>query len=156
MIELSGPYATRAIRPLDPIVEQGWRLKFYGIRFNGELPQPEIIARARELFVAELPSIPTEFAHYGSGFCIVHQARDGVFALLNWWVGENMLRQRVFYAPLSAPLALESISSTGITACVWEMAVFWFERNAWVEEVLAAAGGPDLDAYFRRRLSVDV
>jgi hypothetical protein len=156
MIKLSGPYEPRAIRPLDPIVEQGWRLKFYGIRFEGELPDPEVIERARSLFVSELPGIPAEFPHYHIGFGIVHQARDGIFAILNWWVGENMVRQRVFYAPLSAPLELESISSTGITACVWELAVFWFERNAWVEEVLGAAGQPDLDAYFRRRLSTDI
>jgi len=32
--------------------------------------------------------------------------------------------------------------------------VIWFERQVYVQTVLGAAGGPDLDAYLARRLSV--
>ena len=29
-------------------------------------------------------------------FIIIHEATEGVFSLINWWVGENMLNTHIF------------------------------------------------------------
>ena len=41
-------------------------------------------------------------------------------------------------------------------ACVWDLAVIGFEREAWLEAVLSNPRGPDVEAYLARRLSGEV
>ena len=40
-------------------------------------------------------------------------------------------------------------------ACVWDLAVMAFEREAWIEFVLKPAE-PDIDAYLAARLTADL
>src|SRR6266700_3544636 len=40
----------------------------------------------------------------------------------------------------------------GAGFCVWELAVCWFERQAWVEAILSQPAHPDFEAYFQRRI----
>lgn len=37
-------------------------------------------------------------------------------------------------------------------ACVWDLTVIGFERQAWLERALANPAGPGLDAYLARQL----
>jgi hypothetical protein len=39
-----------------------------------------------------------------------------------------------------------------LIACVWELPILAFERDAWVETVLSDAKRPDVPAYLERRL----
>ncbi|HEV2130530.1 MAG TPA: hypothetical protein VGR27_05485 [Longimicrobiaceae bacterium] len=93
---------------------------------------------------------------YGVAVLIAHEGREGCFVLLSWWAGENMLQHHVYFAPAEPPFEFEYLSPTGVVACVWELAVLAFERDAWVDAVLANPSGPDLDAYLARHLSADV
>ena len=93
---------------------------------------------------------------YGVAILIVHEGREGVFALVSWWVGENMLQHHVYFSSSDFPCSFEYISPSGIAACVWEMEVLAFERDAWVEHVLANPSGPNLEMYLTRQLNADV
>ena len=152
----STPYVPRPVRPLDPLTFGGWRVKVYGISVKGEFPRADIVGAARELAVAELSRPRDDFADHGHAVLIAHEASDGNFALLSWWIDENMLRHRVFYAPPDRPLSFEDFSHTDIAVCVWELMALTAERNAWVEKVLANPAGPDLDAYWAFRFTGDV
>ncbi len=59
MIELNGPYKTRPIRFLHLAEYNDWRLKIYGIRFQGEnpadMPDPQVVKLAEEAMFALLP-----------------------------------------------------------------------------------------------------
>lgn len=65
------------------------------------------------------------------------------------------MQQRVYYSPTLNPLDFADLTETGLVSCVWELAIFAFERKAWIETILAAAS-PSMEAYLERRLSADV
>jgi hypothetical protein len=54
------------------------------------------------------------------------------------------------------PTELEYATSTTPAACVWDLFVMSFERDAWLDEVLANPEGPNLDGYLHRRFEGDV
>ena len=47
------------------------------------------------------------------------------------------------------------MTATGPAACVWDLRVIGFERDAWLSKVLRNPGGPDIDAYLFERLNED-
>ena len=48
---------------------------------------------------------------------------------------------------------LESLEPTRIVACVWELEVIKFERDAWVRTAMAGLGRPEsLEAYFAAQM----
>lgn len=166
-LEPEAPYRTRPIRFLHLADLGGWRVKVYGISAHRELPAPEFVQAAGRLARERLPTPPVWSAppgegpvvsedRYGVAILIAHEGREGSFALVSWWVGENMLQHQVHLTSAGPPFTFEYLSPTGIVACVWELAVLAFEREAWVDAVLANPSGPDLDAYLARHLSADV
>jgi hypothetical protein len=74
--------------------------------------------------------------------------------IVDWWENENELRHRVFKAVPEAPEAFREITHTGESFCVWELAVIGFEREAWINTVLAAADLQSLDVYLGGHLGV--
>lgn len=161
------PYTARPVRFLRLADLGGWRVKVYGISAHRERPDPAFVEAAERLARDRLPSPPVWSAvpgagpavsedRYGIGILIAHEGREGGFALVSWWVGENMLQHHVYFAPAHAPFTFEYLSPTGIVACVWELAVLAFEREAWIEAMLANPGGPDLQTYLARRLNADL
>jgi hypothetical protein len=42
-----------------------------------------------------------------------------------------------------------------VIACVWDLRVLAFERQAWLETVLKSSGNVNLDAYLQRQLNED-
>jgi hypothetical protein len=155
MIRLERPYAKRPIRFLDLRRDRGWTTKLYWISARSAHPDPALVGAAYELARAALPRPAIDRDRYGASFLIVHQGNDGNYAILDWWTGENMLQHRVYHAAPGNPLAFAPFADTGIVACVWELHVMAFERQAWIDAVLANRAGPDLDAYYARRLSDD-
>ena len=157
------PYRPRPVRSLGLTEVDGWRVKTYGIAATRAQPDPALVDAALALAGDVLPRPATALAsgagvsteRYGVAVAIAHEGLDGAFALLSWWTGENMLAHHAFVAP-GPPYAFEPLAPTGIVACAWELAVLAFERDAWVQTVLANPRGPDLDAYLARRLNADV
>jgi hypothetical protein len=155
-VQLSVSYRSRPIRFLELWQPDGWRLKLYGIAVDDEVPRASLVTAAREAVLRALPTIPDDWDRYDVGWVVVHDGRDGVFVLLDWWGGENMMFQRLWMGPRERPAELTPAGPLAPTACVWELAVAGFERRAWIEHVLANPEGPDLDGYLSARLSDDV
>jgi hypothetical protein len=122
-----------------------WRLKLYGLAAPDRGVRPELLDVTRELAAQSLP--PVDDAHHGAAFAIAHDARFPI-ALIYWWQDENELHSRVY-----AGESLDRMAPAPATAlgCVWELGIIEFERRAWIADVIGNPGGPDLDAYLRRR-----
>ncbi|HML21399.1 MAG TPA: hypothetical protein PKD09_07125 [Aggregatilinea sp.] len=156
VFQLQEPYAPRPIRLLDPWAYAGWRLKVYGIAYGRALPRPELVEAAQAVAAQRLPQPAVTGDRYGVGFLGVHDGRGAAFVFVDWWQSENELHHHVYVAPTEQPTALEYVTPSGLSACVWDLAVICFERQAWLETVLANPAGPDLDAYLARCLDADV
>jgi hypothetical protein len=154
-LDLREPYRTRSIRPLELwTIEPSWRLKVYGIAYDAEVPREPLIAAARDAVQAELAGADTD--GHGVGWVTVHDARDGVFVLVDWWGGENMIYQRLWYGAADLPIVLTPGDRDAPVMCVWELAIAAAERRAWIDCVLANRAGPDLERYLAERVSDDL
>jgi hypothetical protein len=149
------PYRPRHVRFIRREDVEGWQLKLYGIAMNGEEPRPEFVEAVRDLAATVLPQPSVADDRYGVGFAIAHDARWLGIALVYWWQSENELHQRIYVSPKDDPRAFTPVENQP-AGCVWELEVVDFERRAWIEDVLARPGGPDLDRYLGRSFSRDV
>jgi hypothetical protein len=120
----------------------GWKIKTYRTAPFGAEPMMAARRRAADT----LPPRPDRVGAFGVGFLIVHQAADSCFALVDWWVREDQLHQRVFAAPLDQPDAFEPLLAP-VVGCVAALCVIDHERQAWLRHVLANPAGPDIDGY---------
>lgn len=156
MLDLQEAYKPRAIRFLELWQIPNWQLKVYGIAYEGEYPRDILIDAAKELARHELPDVSAMKNHYGVGFLGIHDGRDANFVFLDFWADENELHHHVYVSPADAPADLDDVTGTGLTACVWDLRVLCFERQAWIDTVLANPDGPDIAAYLERRLTETV
>lgn len=101
----------------------------------------------------ELPRLIAGQNHYGVGFVGIHDGRGAIFVFIDFWADENELRHHVYVAPKNQPAQLEYKTPSGLIACVWDLTVIGFERQTWIEYVLANSNGPDLDAYLAQIMS---
>lgn len=134
-----------------------WRVKIYTITWRLCFESFEILENA----VAKLPVLLEKTSALGlktyrAGFLIVHEGRDGVWTLFNWWLGGGILQSITFFTPFDAPHEFRSLSADGFMACVWELAVIDFERAQWVENVLQKAEKPDFSGYLETVLNGEI
>jgi hypothetical protein len=156
VIQISRPYQRRPIRFSELWSIDGWAVKVYGISAHGEAPPQALFDAAKTIARQRLPQPAVADDRYGAAFLIVHAGADGDYVLLDWWFGENMLQHHVYAGPVGEPDKLEYISPQGVGFCVWELYVFGFERQAWIDEVLAQPDQPSIQRYVQRQLNVDV
>jgi hypothetical protein len=155
MFHLQEPYTPRPIRFLELWQPSGWRLKVYGIAYQQPLPRAEVIAGAQHLVNAQLATLSAGKRHYGVGFMGIHDGRGAIFLFLDFWADENELHHHVFVAPKDQPDRHEYATPSGLAACVWDLRVLCFEREAWLNTMLANPNGPNLNAYLVQRLNED-
>jgi hypothetical protein len=151
----AAPYAPRHVRFVRREEHGGWRVKLYGIALAGREPDPEFLDATRDLAASVLPQPAIGDGRYGIGFATAHDAASAWIALVYWWQSENELHQRIYVSPKERPIAFEQVENQP-AGCVWELAIVDFERRAWIEDVLANPGGPDLARYLSRTLAEDV
>jgi len=156
MISLSEPYQPRPIRFLELWKPQGWQLKVYGIAYSKPSPSTDLVVAAKNIALRLLSNAVSQHAHYGVGFMGIHEGRGANFVFVDWWANENELHHRVFISPGDDPLSLEDRTRDGPAACVWDLGILAYEREAWVDTVLSNSGGPDLEAYLARRINRDL
>ena len=159
MIQLTAKYQTRPIRFLELANHNEWRIKVYGIRFQGDetktCPNKKLVALAMEAVLCKLPKPAMTDHRYGVGFLIIHQGQQRNWLLLDWWFDQEILKQKLFSSPLENPGEITP-AEPEVLACTWELAVHAFERQAWVDTVLNNPTGPDLAAYLDQRFNGDV
>jgi hypothetical protein len=155
-VELVEAYRPRAIRCLDVAQLGDWRIKVYGVAYEGERPARALVDAALDVARATLPTPATSGERYGVGFLGAHQGRGSNFAFVDWWALENELHHHVWFSSLEAPGELRAQQPGDPIACAWDLSVIAHERAAWVEHVLARQDGPDLDAYVAAQLNAEI
>ena len=153
-------YKKRPIRFLELYTVTPWVLKIYSITTG----QSEVVAEKQvDLVKKYLPEWLEKgkqysLTTYNVATVIIHEGKEGCFAIMNWWVDENMLQHFVYLATKKQPDRFVLYSDNGIVACVWEMAVLWFERNAWVNSVLCSGNINNvvINKYLNCQLNADV
>ncbi|MEL7268195.1 MAG: hypothetical protein AAGL34_01325 [Bacteroidota bacterium] len=142
-------YKARTISFRSNMNVQDWTVKVYTISNRTQFESVTILNHcAKHLPVwlkrIEHSTLPT----YKHAFLIVHEAREGVWILLNWWTGGEMIETKVFFANYDTPdIITDSPYNTNNLLCVWELEVFAHERASWIQHVLSKAEAPDYEAY---------
>jgi hypothetical protein len=149
----SETYQPRPLRFLEVRHVDGWHLKLYAIVY-GDAPLE--MTTYEEAFPQAWYSLPrpaqTELRP-GVGFVIMHQGRGMHYLLVCWWDNENELFERVFVRRLGLGESWRP-ATAGETACVWDLQVIGFERQAYVDTILSPAEGADVAGYLARRLEM--
>jgi hypothetical protein len=87
---------------------------------------------------------------HGPGFAVLHQGRDGVYLLAaTWYAGHNLTSSTHLVRP-GEPAQLEKLPHD-LFACVWELGVYHFEREAWMRTTMFGRGADGFDDYLRAR-----
>ncbi len=154
-LSLQEAYDVRPIRALGLWSEAEWTLKVYGIAYGRERPREELVEAAKQVARERLSNATNNVNHYGVGFLGVHDGRGANFVFVDYWADENELHHHVYVSPSEDPASLAYVTPTGLIACAWDLRVLSFERDAWVEAVLANPSGPDVEAYLGRTLNED-
>jgi hypothetical protein len=157
------PYRPRQVQFVRLATSVYGTLKVYTISVDATHPDPDTIDAALNKVYTYLRQSPREVrvagiewdrvSANGAGSLIVHRGTDATFAVLDWWVGINMLRHHVWAAPRATPTAMQSLADTDIAMCVWELAVIQHERAAWLRHVLTPDATGDVDAYLADTIS---
>jgi hypothetical protein len=154
-MQIDHPYRRRHIRLLELWNAGGWRLKLYGICREPEGPAAGLVDAARDLALEILPRPAVTPSRYGVGFMGVHQGIGASMVFVDWWERQNELHHHAWRAEGAAPIEFEYVSPLGLMACVWDLAVLSFERQAWVAGVLLPSR-PDLQHYLESALGGEV
>lgn len=147
-------YTPRLVISLPEATAVGRRYKTYAIvaepGWSSDLPDTQwFSAQATKV----LPDTLKE-ADHPVGFVILHLGMDGDYLLVSQWYDANMIRHRVRGAPKGGS-SFHPLDQSDLAACVWELEIIKFERDAWVNTVLAA-GRIDqisIDAYLATTFS---
>lgn len=143
------PYGKRTISYHDLEEIDAWKVKIYTIAKKAPFQANEVLENALKklpVWLAQKNSFDASHEHVA--FLIIHAGTEGVFSILNWWVGKNMLNTHVYLTDYKQPGQFQKISGDGLAPCVWELEVIDHERRAWIKHFLKKANQPDLEAYF--------
>ena len=155
-VEPREPYQPRPLRFLELWQADVWRLKVIGIAHDRETPCAELVDAAKRVAADYLRANPTRHAHYGVGFLGVHDGRGENQVFLDRWINENELMHTYWVSPTDDPARLVVPRTDHNSVCVWDLAVQCFERQAWLECVLANPRGPDVETYLARHIDARV
>ena len=130
-------YQPRQIEFQELVTKGSWSIKVYTITKHAHFGQAEVYRNALQQLPAWL-NLENSFdaTHEGMAFLIIHEGTEGVFSLVNWWVGSNMLNTHIFFTKPETPEVFTQISGDGLAPCVWELEVINRERVAWINHTL--------------------
>lgn len=132
-------YSPRLVKALPPLDVHGRTLKVYAMFADpdrsGASPAPEWL---RQQAASVLPE-PLAAEDHPLGFLILHYGMDGDYLLVSQWYDANMLKHWVRGSAVDAQgnTTFVPLAQRDLVACVWELEVIRFERDAWVNTVLA-------------------
>jgi hypothetical protein len=131
-----------------------WRVKINVIMVKGAASDfSNIVEAAWQTAVSVLRELPETNLDTNVAFLVVHVGTAGVWLLIDRWEDGDLLRHHHFRASLDDPTHFMDVSSDHYGPCVWELAVQAYERQAWLDNVLASPTVPDIDAYLATGLS---
>ena len=137
----------------EPVVHvHGWAMKPYRIASGAPGASAAVKEHNFPGLLASALHPSTDPRNHGPGFAIVHQGRDGAYLLIGrWHAGHNLASDTYRIADkLDGTVRLVPLE---LFACIWEMAVYAFERDAWVATTMkSGAGEAGVDAYLACRI----
>ncbi|MEY9839834.1 hypothetical protein [Streptacidiphilus sp. EB103A] len=150
-------YAPRLVKALPLVDVQGRTLKAYAMFAQPEgphtPPEPEWL---RQQAASVLTGPPQEGDH-PAGLLILHHGADGTYLLVSQWYGGDMLKHWVRGSVVDADgsTTFARLDQRDLVACVWELEIVRFERDAWVNTVLVPGrlDQDSLDAYLATTFS---
>ncbi len=156
-MQFKNKYQQRPVRFLEIYQQDDWQIKIYLISTKETFVNSKTIELAKQLLPLWL-SNKDNYAldTYNIATLILHQGKEGCFAIINWWIDENMLQNHVYLATNEHPSEFAIYSDKGIITCVWEMAILWFERNLWIKYVMKKPKNPDFKTYLSKHLNADI
>ena len=151
------PYKTRHIKFKETISVNDWNVKIYSISktddFNNEPFYKNVLQQLPEWLSME-NSFNT--SHNGMAFLILHEGTEGIFSLMNWWVGENMLNTNIFITDHQQLNVFKKISGNGLAPCIWELEIINHERLSWMSHVLKQYENPDYESYLTHTIDCEI
>ena len=146
-------YLGREIAFKEIIQVEDWQIKVYTISKEPNFKFSDFYPAVKERLPQWLTMENSFDASNGKiGFLIVHEGTEGIFSIINWWVGRNMLNTHIFITPYDQLGVFKKISGDGLSPCIWEMEVINHERKAWVKYVLEQQDLPDFKEYLQNQL----
>lgn len=144
-------YSPRLVKALPPVDVCGRALKVYAMFAEQERsfspPAPEWLRRHAASVLRE----PPQEGDHPVGFLILHYGMEGDYLLVSQWYDADMLKHwvRGSVADAEGNTTFAPLAQRDLVACVWELEVIKFERDAWVNTVLAQGrlDKSSLDAY---------
>ncbi len=133
----------------------GWDVKVYTISNQSSFKTLATLKKAKESLNEWVRrSSESALPVYKKAFLIVHEAREGIWILFNWWTGGEMIATRTYFADYTTPSQIRQSPQDLSLLCVWELEIFSHERHAWINHVLKKAQHPDFNAYLSSTLSI--
>ncbi len=141
-------YKTRKICFKELVTINGWRIKIYTISQVGEFKHPVFYQNV----INELPDWlklknSFDFTTDKIAFLILHSGTEGIFSIINWWVGKNMLNTNIFITTPEKPNEFTKISGDGLAPCIWELEIINHERISWTNNILKQLSSPNYEKY---------
>ena len=130
-------YKTRHITFKELITVNDWKVKVYTITKTQKFENSEFynnVLNKLPEWLAMTNSFNANHEHIA--FLILHFGTEGIFSIINWWVGENMLNTNIFISDYEEPQTFKKISGDGLAPCIWELEVINHERLSWIKNVL--------------------
>ncbi|MCA0154312.1 hypothetical protein [Winogradskyella vincentii] len=104
-------YKKRNIEFKELISTDGWKIKIYTISKESEFNHSKFYDHVKSQ-LSEWLKTNNGFNsdHENIGFLILHAGTEGIFSLINWWVGKNMLNTLIFKSDYDNLSHFEKIS----------------------------------------------
>ncbi|MEE9432011.1 MAG: hypothetical protein V3V16_13265 [Melioribacteraceae bacterium] len=140
-------YKSRKIEFQKLVTIVDWQIKIYSITNKKVFSSHQVIESVLKTIPKWFPQKPM-LQNYKIGFLIVHEGREGVWLLFNWWQDGEMIETKVYFSDYEEPTQIKvtPLKSHSIV-CVWELEVIIYERKVWIEHVLLHANNPDFEKY---------
>ena len=139
-------FESRPVEFLGVATHEKWRIKRYSIVHPESRFEPARFEHPHRIALAMLPQPATSATRPGLAFTIAHQGRGADYLVLCWWDRDNELPMRVWVSIPTRDNGAWSPARGSESICVWDLAVLWFEREAYTRHMLGARG-PDPKAY---------
>ena len=145
--------ARRRTELIETRIINNWKLKIYSISAGGDDLPGEVLKSVIE-FVSEQFTWP-ENLEPGFGFVTVHFGEDAIWLLIDLWANE-ILHHFIYAASFNSPPIFRPAPDDGTAACVWELEITKYERDAWVKHVLSKPQNENYEAYMSDAIRIEV
>lgn len=150
-------YKTRRIQFKELVEINDWKIKIYTISKIGEFNHPVFYRNLiNELHNWLELKNGFDSSNDKMAFLILHSGTEGIFSLINWWVGKNMLNTNIFMTSPENPDEFKKISGNGLAPCIWELEVINYERISWTKNILKQVPHPNYKKYLEDTISIEI